>query len=140
MTAPATVGSGRTFGAANATSMSKFVPFEYTSALVTQKIFVAPIKLRLTAIHGVPRVAGSGGACTLAFYKAADGIAVGSGTLLHSGTYDIAGTADINQYLTLVGWNTGAVTFEPGDSLGYVLTGTATSAVGSITATFEPTL
>lgn len=131
------VGTDRMLGAANATSQSKFVSFNYTAALVTQKVFVAPIRLRLTAIQGVPRVAGSGGACTLIFYKAADGIAVGSGTRLHSGTYNVAGTADTNQYLTLVAPES-SLTFEAGDAIGYVLTGTATDAVGAITATFEP--
>lgn len=132
-----TVGTDRAFGSANATSMSSFVTYNYISTLATQEIFVAPIRLRLTGISGVTRVAGSGGACTLAFYKCSDGIAVGSGTLLHSGTFDVAGTADINQYLTIVA-DVDSLNFQPGDRLGYVLTGTATSAVGNITATFEP--
>src|SRR5690349_9992903 len=112
VTAPV-VGTDRALGGSNATSSSKFVTLNYISSLVTQEIFIAPIKLRLTGIAGVTRVAGSGGACTLAFYKAADGVAVGSGTLLHSGTFDVAGTADINQYLTLVG-DVDSLTFNPG--------------------------
>jgi len=136
MTAPV-VGTDRVLGAANATSQSKFVTFKYDANTVTQKIFVAPIKLRLTAIQGVPRVAGSGGACSLSFYKAADGVAVGSGTLLHAGSYDVTGTADTNQYLTLVP-QVDSLLFNPGDALGEVLTGTPTSAVGSMTFTFEP--
>ncbi len=131
------VGTGRSLGVSNATSSSKFIEISYTANSVTQKKFIAPVKLRLTAIQGVPRVAGSGGACTFAFYKSGDGIAVGSGTLLHSGTYDLVGTADFNQYMTLV-TDQDALTFAPGDAFGQVLTGTPTSAVGAITATFEP--
>lgn len=136
VTAPV-IGTDRALGGNNATSASKFVIVPYISSLVTQKVFTAPIALRLTGLSGVTRVAGSGGACTVQIWKAPDGIAVASGTLLHSGTFDVAGTADINQYLTLVG-NVDSLTFAPGDSLGYVLTGTATSAVGTLTATFEP--
>lgn len=131
------VGTNRTLGVANATQASKFVTVNYISSLVTQKVFIAPIAMRVTAIHGATRVAGSGGACTLAFYKAADAVAVGSGTLLHDGTFNVAGTADTNQYLTLV-TNLDSITLAPGDSLGYVLTGTATSAVGTVTITLEP--
>lgn len=137
MVAPV-VGTGRIFGASNATTASKFITFNYTSALVTQEVFIAPFACRITAIQGVPRVAGSdGSAVTLAFYKCADGVAVGSGSLLHSGTYNMKGTADTNQALTLTNDQT-ALNMVAGDRIGYVLTGTATSAVGSITITVEP--
>lgn len=136
MTAPI-VGTQRTLGTANATSNSKFITVNYIASLVTQKVFVAPIALRVTAIEGVTRVAGSGGACTAAFYKVGDGIAVASGTLLHSGSFNLVGTADTNQYLSLVN-NSDSLTLAPGDALGYVLTGTATDAVGSVTITMEP--
>ncbi len=131
------VGTDRALGGSNATANSKFITYNYISTVATQEIFVAPFGLRLTGLSGVTRTAGSGGACTFSFYKCADGVAVGSGTLLHSGTFDVAGTADINQYLTLVA-PVSSLTFNPGDRLGIELTGTATSAVGNITATFEP--
>ncbi len=136
MAAP-TVGTGRALGAANATSSSKFVSVNYTAAIVTQKVFIAPIALRLVSIQGATRVAGSGGASTFSFYKSGDGVAVGSGTLLHTGSFNIAGTADTNQYLTLAA-NADSLLFNPGDSFGHVLAGTPTDAVGSYTATFEP--
>ncbi len=131
------VGSGRALGVETATASSKFVVFNYISTVVTQKCFIAPIALRLTAIQGVTRVAGSGGACTFSFYKTPDAVAVASGTLLHAGTFDLVGTADNNQYLTL-STNQSALCFNAGDAVGVALTGTATSAVGSITFTFEP--
>lgn len=138
MTAAANpIGTNRTLGAANATSNSKFITVNYVAALVTQKVFVAPFALRITGINGATRVAGSGGAATISFYKAADGIAVGSGTLLHDGSFNLVGTADTNQPLTLV-TNQDTLALAAGDSIGYVLTGTATSAVGSVTITVEP--
>lgn len=136
VTAPV-IGTNRQLGAGNATSQSKIINYDYISTIATQAIFIAPGAMRLTGISGVTRVAGSGGACTLSFYKTADGVAAASGTLLHAGNFDIAGTADINQYLTLVA-NVDSLTFGAGDRLAYVLSGTATSAVGSITAVFEP--
>lgn len=131
------IGTNRQLGAANATSNAKVVTYNYISTIATQEVFIAPFAMRLVGLAGVTRVAGSGGACTLSFYKALDGVAVASGTLLHSGTFDVAGTADINQYLTLV-TNIDSVTFNAGDRFGFALTGTATSAVGNITAIFEP--
>lgn len=135
-TAPV-VGSDRQAGVANATDMSKILNFNYTAALVTQAVFIAPAQCRVTGISGVTRVAGSGGACTLSFYKTADSVAAASGTLLHSGNFDVAGTADINQYLSLV-INQDTLTLNAGDRIAYVLTGTATSAVGTIIITIEP--
>lgn len=124
-------------GVANTTNSSKVVTLNYISTIATQKIFVASVPMMVTDITGVTRVAGSGGACTLAFYKAASAVAVASGTLLHSGTFNMVGTADTNQTLTLV-TNLDSLTLQPGDSIGYELTGTATSAVGNVTITLEP--
>lgn len=131
-------GDYRYLGVQNSTQAAKFITFPYISTVVTQHIFIAPTRLRLAAIWGVPRVAGSGGACTFSFYKTKDAVAVASGTILHSGTYDLVGTADTNQYLTLV-TDLSTLSFLPGDRLGVALTGTATSAVGAITFQFEPT-
>lgn len=111
--------------------------FNYTSAMVTQTFFVATRAVRVKAIIGRPRVAGSGGACTLSFYKAPSGTAVGSGTVLHSGSFNVVGTADTNQTLTL-STTVADVTLAAGDSIGYVLTGTPTSAVGSVTVMVNP--
>lgn len=128
---------GRSLGSVDSAMCQQAIGFNYTSALVTQKFYVAPSPRRVVSIQGVTRVAGSGGACTVSIYKAPSGTAVGSGTLLHSGTFDLVGTADTNQTLTLVP-NVDSLTLAAGDSLGYVLTGTATSAVGYIGVTLEP--
>ena len=47
------------------------------------------------------------------------------------------GTADTNQELALAA-NQDTLTLAAGDSIGYVLTGTATGAVGNLTITVEP--
>lgn len=127
----------KALGSADSTKCAKSIDLAYIATLVTQAIWVAPWPCIVTRIMGRPRVAGSGGACSLSFYKAASGVAVGSGTLLHSGTYDMVGTADINQELTLVA-NRDSLVLKEGDSIGYVLTGTATSAVGAVTVIVEP--
>lgn len=128
----------KTFGTSTSTRSAKVIDMNYTSALVTQSIFVAPWPCIVSHIRGRPRVAGSdGSAVSLSFFKVPNGIAVGSGTLLHSGSYDMKGTADTNQLLTLVS-NTDSLTLAAGDAIGYVLTGTATNAVGCITVTVEP--
>jgi len=131
------VGTGRMFGVANATSYSKFIELRYTANTVTQKVFIAPFPLRVTAIQGVPRVAGSGGACTFTFFKTPDLVAPASGTSLSPDSFNVAGTADTNQYLTLTNAN-GALDMVAGDAISMVLTGTPTSAVGVVVITVEP--
>ena len=129
---------GQMLGVFDSSYGQQTVNFDYTAALVTQKIIIVPRNSRVVDIRGCPRVAGSGGACTVSFYKVPDGVAVASGTLLHSGSYNMVGTADFQQVLTLV--NTpGVLDLKPGDGIGYVLTGTATSAVGTLCVTIEPT-
>lgn len=128
---------GRKLGVMDSTSCSEVITFNYTSALVTQKVFIAIQPCVVTGVMGVPRVAGSGGACTVQFFKVPNGTAVASGTLLHSGSYDLVGAADTNQTMTLV-TNPDTLTLKAGDAIGYVLTGTATSAVGTMQVTLEP--
>ena len=128
---------GRLLGSTDSSYCQQNVNFDYTSALVTQAFYCAPRTSIVTDIRGRVRVAGSGGACTVQFFKAPSGTAVGSGTLLSSGTYNLVGTADAVQVLTLNAAQSTLI-LQPGDSLGYVLTGTATSAVGTITVTLEP--
>lgn len=128
---------GKMLGVADSTMCQQNVNFDYTAALVTQKFYIANRASKVIDIRGATRVAGSGGACSVSFYKAASGVAVGSGTLLHAGTFDLVGTVDTNQVLVLVG-SDAVLTLQPGDSIGYVLTGTATSAVGTFSVTIEP--
>lgn len=114
------------------------VPLNYIATLVTQTIFTAARGYRVKSITGRVRVAGTGGACTIAFFKAPSGTAIGSGTALHSGSFNLVGTADAVQDLTLSAV-AGALDLVDGDSIGYVLTGTATSAVGNVSIGLQPT-
>ena len=128
---------GRVLGAVDSAQCQQTINFDYISSLVTQAFYVAPRACVVVDIRGRPRVAGSGGACTVSFYKAPSGTAVASGTLLHTGSYNMVGTADTNQVLTLA-TNPDTLVLQVGDSLGYALTGTATSAVGTFGVTIEP--
>ncbi len=113
------------------------IQLNYIASLVTQTIYTAARPVKVMSIIGRVRVAGTGGACTISFYKVPSGTAVGSGTLLHSGSYNLVGTVDTNQVLTLSA-TAGALDLATGDSIGYVLTGTATSAVGNVTIGLQP--
>lgn len=131
---------GRALGVEDSTAASKYVQVNYISTLVTQKVFVAPFACIVTGITGATRVAGSGGACTAILYKTPDTIAPTSSLpnlALHSGSFNLVGTADTNQALTLA-TNPSTLTLKTGDAISYVLTGTATSAVGTVTITVEP--
>lgn len=88
-------------------------------------------------IRGRVDVAGTGGACTAVIRKVPSGTAGTSGTALHSASFNLVGTANANQTLTLSTTATD-VLIAAGDSLYYDLTGTATSAVGNITVTMAP--
>lgn len=83
----------------------------------------------LDAIVGRTFVAGTGGAATAAVWIAPSGTAPISGTAAHSGTFNLVGTIHTNQSLTLTNVNVPA-----GSSVWVVFTGTATSAIGGITA------
>lgn len=122
----------------NGNSAVECSSFNYTASLVTQTVFTATRAVRVKAILGRVRVQGTGGACTIQFFKCGSGTAVGSGTALdNSSTFNLVGTVDTNQSITLSS-TVATVTLAAGDSIGYVLTGTATSAVGSITIHVVP--
>ncbi len=132
--------AGRMLGVADSTMTCKYVNVIYDANTVTQAWYVCLFPCRLVSITGRPRVAGSGGACTLTPWKAASGVAAASGTALQPAgatAFNVAGTADTNQTLVLVG-DVDARTFQAGDSLNFVLSGTPTSAVGVITAVLDP--
>lgn len=116
-----------------------FVPvtLNYTASTVDSSFFVADRAYVVKAIRGRVDVAGTGGACTVQIRKTPTATAPASGTLLHSGTYNIVGTANANQALTL-STTASDLLLAPGDALSYDLTGTPTSAVGSITVHLSP--
>lgn len=87
----------------------------------------------IDSIIGRPFVAGTGGAATFTIYKAPSGTAPASGTALHSGTFNMVGTINTDQSLTLT-----TTTVAAGESVWAVPTGTATSAIGAISLNYRP--
>jgi hypothetical protein len=106
-------------------------------SVATSSVFTANRNYVVQDISGRVDVVGTGGACTLSLYAVPSGVAIASGTLLHSGTYNLVGTINTKQTLTL-SVVSGALNIANGGSIGYVITGTATSAVGSLTITLNP--
>jgi len=116
-----------------------FVPvtINYVAATPDCTFFVADRAYVVKAIRGRVDVAGTGGACTAVIRKTPSATAPASGTVLHSGSYNLVGTANANQALTL-STTASDLLLAVGDALSYDLTGTATSAVGSITVHLAP--
>lgn len=99
-------------------------------------IFTASRAMRVKSIVGRLEVANAG-ASTVVFRKAPSGTAIGSGTLLHSGSFNAAGTPATNQTLTLSGTSAN-LELAVGDSIGVVATGTWILAAGGITVWMTP--
>lgn len=116
-----------------------FVPvtINYTASTPDCTFFVADRAYVVKAIRGRVDVAGTGGACTAQIRKTPTATAPASGTVLHSGSFNLVGTANANQALTL-STTASDLLLAVGDALSYDLTGTATSAVGSITVHLAP--
>jgi hypothetical protein len=129
---------GRNLGVATSQSCAEIVTLDYIATSVTQPMFVAAFPCICTGLTGRQRVNGGSGA-QITFYKCASGVAAANGVLLHSGIFDAStgGTADANQFLTLVTDQT-KLTFAPGDALMCLIAGTMTAAVGMVQGVFEP--
>ena len=87
----------------------------------------------IDSIIGRPFVAGTGGVATWAIWKAPNGTAPTSGTQLHSGSFNMVGTINTDQALTLT-----TATVAAGEAVWAVPTGTATSAIGGISLNCRP--
>lgn len=110
----------------------------YNASSVDQVNFVATRAYRVKAITGRPTVAGTDvGAVTAVIKKAASGTAITAGTALHSGTYNLKGTADTIQSLTLSTTDSDLL-IPAGTCIGIDFTGTLTSATGVVTLALAP--
>lgn len=109
--------------------------FWYTASVTDATFFISDRSLTVVSIQGRPDVAGTGGACTAVIRKAPSGTAITSGTVLHSGSYNLVGTVNTLQTLTL-STTASDLTIPAGTAVCFDVTGTATSAVGSITVVF----
>jgi hypothetical protein len=114
------------------------INIEYNASAVDKVAFVATRRYIVKAITGRPTVAGTdGGAVTAVIKKAASATAITAGTALHSSTYNLKGTADTIQALTL---STTATDLEipAGTAIGIDFTGTLTSATGVVSVVLAP--
>ena len=114
------------------------INIEYNASAVDKVAFVATRRYIVKAITGRPTVAGTdGGAVTAVIKKAASATAITSGTALHASTYNLKGTADTIQALTL---STTASDLEipSGTAIGIDFTGTLTSATGVVSVVLAP--
>ena len=109
----------------------------YNVPAVDASFFVADRAYVVKGIRGVNDVIGTGGACTAVIRKVPTGTALASGTALHSGSYNLVGTANTNQILAL-SIVASDLLMAAGDRLAIDYTGVATSAIGVVTVTLAP--
>lgn len=104
--------------------------------IVTNTFFTATRRWKVVGIRGRVTTSATVATPTFILYRAPSGTAIASGTTLHTGTFDLVGTPDTNQTLTLAA----AANLEVavGNSIGLALTGTATTAAGTVTVTLVP--
>lgn len=114
------------------------VNIEYTASSVDKVAFVATRRYVVQGITGRPTVAGTdAGAVTAVIKKAASATAITAGTALHSSTYNLKGTADTIQALTL-STTPSDIEIAAGTCIGIDFTGTLTSATGVVTVMLAP--
>lgn len=112
------------------------VNIDYNASSIDKVQFIANRRYVVKSIVGRPTVAGTdGGAVTAVIKKAASGTGITSGTALHSSTFNLKGTANTNQTLTVA---TADNVLAAGDCIGIDFTGTLTSAVGVVTVLLAP--
>lgn len=108
------------------------------NAPADSSFFVADRAYVVKGIRGAVDVAGSdGSAVTAVVRKVASGTALTSGTALHSGSFNLKGTAATNQTLTL-STTASDLNIPAGTRLALDVTGTTTAATGCITVTLAP--
>ena len=113
------------------------VSFPYSATSVDQTMFTAARTYIVKAVRGRVDVAGTGGAATATIRKAASGTAIASGTALHAGSFNLVGTVNTQQAMTLSTLASDLV-IPAGSSICIDLTGVLTSALGTITVTLAP--
>ena len=112
--------------------------FPYNASTVDSTFYVAGRQVRVDAINCKPTVAGTdGGTVTAVIRKVPDATALASGTALHTGTFNLKGTAVTNQALTL-STTASDLILAAGDALALDVTGVLTAATGVVTVLFSP--
>ena len=110
----------------------------YMATSVDMVMFTASRACVVTGIIGRVDTAGTdAGAVTAQVRKVSSGTALTAGTVLHTGTYNLKGTANANQVLAL-STTDGALRLAAGDSIAIDFTGVLTAAAGCISVTCAP--
>ncbi len=108
-----------------------------TGAFLTVSGPVFQRRMIVKSIQGVVDTQASN-AVTATVFRAPSGTALGSGTALHTGTFNLQGTAATNQTLTLA-TNAATLDLAAGARIGFVISGAPGAAgVGCITVTLAP--
>lgn len=110
-----------------------YVALNYQAALGLVYSAVMPRAMVVKSITLSPDVAATN-AVTISCFKAPTATALGSGTVLHTGTLNCQGTAGTNLPATLSA-TTGVLNIAATNKIGFVISG-ATGAAGSGTVTF----
>lgn len=132
-------GSMRLVGA-DGTTLSGFqiTANPYTATSVDMTMFTASRACVVTGIIGRVDTAGTDAAAvTATIRKVPTGTALTGGTVLHTGTFNLKGTANANQVLAL-STTDGALRLAAGDSIAVDFTGVLTAAAGCISVTCAP--
>lgn len=125
-------------GSDNSAGSFIFADLFYTAAAVDMVFFVANRAVRVNSIMARPTVAGADvSAVTAIIRKVPSGTAITGGTALHSGTFNLKGTADTNQSLT-VSTTASDLMLAQGDAIAVDFTGILTSATGTISVGLSP--
>lgn len=109
-----------------------FYGWNGVNLVVTGVFFTALRAWRVSAIRGRVTTSATVATPTFVVYKAPSGTAIGSGTALHTGTFDLVGVVNGNQTLALSS-TPSDLTLAVGDSIGIALTGAPTTAAGVLT-------
>jgi hypothetical protein len=110
----------------------------YDPTSADDSFFVAQRAYRVLGATGRVEVVGTdGGAVTATLKKAASGTDIAAGTALHTGTYNLKGTVDTNQTLSLSATSTD-LDIASGTCIGVDFTGVLTSARGCFTVLLAP--
>ena len=108
-----------------------------TGAFLTASTHIVNRRMVVKAISGVVDTAATN-AVTASLFKAPSATAIGSGVALHTGSFNLQGTAATNQALTL-STVSGALDVAAGSRIGFVISGAPGAAGGGvITVTLAP--
>ena len=108
-----------------------------TGAFLTSSGAILNRRMIIKAITGVVDTAATN-AVTAALWKAPSATALASGVALHTGTYNLQGTASTNQSLTL-STVAGALDVAAGSRIGFVISAApGVAGAGVITVTLAP--